>query len=143
MQADEIEAVHAIERAAYRFPWTLGIFADCLKVGYSSWILEDPDGEGIAGYGILSLAAGEGHVLNLCVHPNRRRRGLGRRLLQHLLEVAEDYGASELFLEVRPSNLEAVAMYTACDFVEVGRRHEYYPSDGGGREDAVVLARHL
>jgi ribosomal-protein-alanine N-acetyltransferase len=142
MHAEELPAVHAIEQAAYEFPWTLGIFTDCLRVGYSSWVLDDPDGDGIAGYGILSLAAGEGHILNLCVHPERRRRGLGRLLLQHLLVVAEEYGASELFLEVRPSNEEALAMYTACDFVEVGRRQDYYPSDKG-REDALVLARHL
>ena len=146
MHADQLEAVHAIEEAAYEFPWTLGVFADCLKVGYSCWVLDDPDSAADsdvpAGYGILSLGAGEAHVLNLCVHPNLRRRGLGRMLLTHLLEVAEDHGAVEIFLEVRPTNTEALAMSLACGFNEVGLRHGYYPA-AKGREDAMVLARRL
>jgi [ribosomal protein S18]-alanine N-acetyltransferase len=142
MHADHLEVVHAIEQIAYEFPWTLGVFTDCLKVGYSCWVLDDPDAGGIVGYGILSLGAGEAHVLNLCVHPELHRRGLGRLMLRHLLEVAEDYGATEIFLEVRPTNREALAMYLACGFNEVGLRHGYYPS-AKGREDAMVLARRL
>ena len=142
MHVESLEAVYAIERTAYEFPWTLGVFADCLKVGYSCWVLDDLESDGIAGYGILSLGAGEAHLLNLCVHPERRRRGLGRMLLRHLLEVAEEYGASEVFLEVRSGNREAMAMYLDGGFNEVGLRQGYYPARRG-REDAMILARRL
>jgi ribosomal-protein-alanine N-acetyltransferase len=71
----DLAAVSAMETASYEFPWSAGIFADCLKVGHSCWVLSVD--ELAAGYGILSIGAGEAHVLNLCVDPSRRSQGLG------------------------------------------------------------------
>ena len=73
MIESDIDAVMAIENAVYEFPWTRVIFQDCLRVGYSSWVLEE-DGD-IVAYGVVSVAVGESHILNLCVHKNFQNNG--------------------------------------------------------------------
>ena len=136
MTEADVPAVVAAERAGYPFPWSEGIFRDCLRVGYACRVLEDRDG--VCGYGILSMGAGEAHVLNICVRPEYRCRGLGRRMLQHLIDISRSAGAHDLFLEVRPSNLAAVRLYQALGLVQVGIRRGYYQAENG-REDAVVM----
>lgn len=140
MREEDVDTVIAIERSAYPFPWTPAIFRDCLRVGYPAWVLQDDDG--IFGYGVLSVAAGEAHLLNVCVAPRLQGRGHGRRLLRELLRSARQEGAQRIFLEVRPSNPQAVALYEDEGFNEIGRRPRYYP-DHGGREDAIVMALEL
>jgi ribosomal-protein-alanine N-acetyltransferase len=137
MRREDLPAVAALETASYEFPWSAGIFGDCLKAGHPCWVL-CCDGE-VAGYGILSAAAGEAHVLNLCIGPAWRGRGLGRHLLGRLLDVARWSGAERVFLEVRPSNPVAQQLYASVGFKEIGRRPRYYPAKGG-REDAIVMA---
>lgn len=138
MRPADVPRVAAIDRAAYRFPWTAGIFDDCLRVGYSSWVAVAPD-DRIDGYALMSMAAGEGHVLNICVDPAVQRGGCGRRLVMHLLEIARAAELSIVFLEVRPTNTAALALYAGLGFREIGRRPNYYPADQG-REDAIMLA---
>jgi [ribosomal protein S18]-alanine N-acetyltransferase len=140
MQLADLEPVLGIELRAYPFPWTRGIFEDCLRAGYPSWVLQE--GAAIIGYAVLSVAAGEGHVLNVCVDPALQRRGHGRRLLHALLHLARGRGAQRLFLEVRPSNPAAIALYESEGFNEIGRRPRYYPAHDG-REDAIVMAMEL
>ncbi|WP_196778925.1 ribosomal protein S18-alanine N-acetyltransferase [Lysobacter silvisoli] len=140
MREADLEAVHAIEIRAYEFPWTLGIFRDCLRADYPSWVLYR--GECILGYFLMSLAAGEAHVLNVCVTPDEQGHGHGRRLLLALLQIARGRGAERVFLEVRPSNPNAIALYHAEGFNEIGRRPRYYPARDG-REDALVMAMEL
>jgi ribosomal-protein-alanine N-acetyltransferase len=132
----DVPAVGALERAAYPFPWTDGIFRDCLRVGYLCRVAE-VDGD-IAGYGILAMGAGEAHLLNLCVRADLRGLGVGRRMLQLLVERSRQSGAEAVFLEVRPSNPVAIALYQSAGFVAVGRRKGYYQA-ADGREDALVL----
>jgi len=141
MRASDIPIVAEMERAAYEFPWTEGIFRDCLRVGYDCRVLEG-DGGVLQGYVILSVAVAESHLLNLCVHPDCRRCGLGRDMLRFAMTQARIAGAERMFLEVRPSNKAALALYADEGFVEIGRRPRYYRSRAG-REDAVVLAREL
>lgn len=136
MRPDDLAAVIALENASYEFPWSAGIFSDCLKAGYPCWVL-CVDGV-TAGYGILSMGAGEAHVLNICIGPDHRGRGLGRHLLGRLLDVARWNGAGEVFLEVRPSNPLAKALYESVGFIEIGRRPRYYPARDG-REEAIVM----
>ncbi|HBS26104.1 MAG TPA: ribosomal-protein-alanine N-acetyltransferase [Gammaproteobacteria bacterium] len=140
MSVDDLAAVLAIENSAYDFPWTEGIFEDCFRVGYPSWVYEQ-DSE-VKGYGILSVAAGEGHILNLCVRPDSQHQGIGKLLLEALLLTAEILDVSALFLEVRVSNKSAIHLYEKLGFNEVGLRQNYYPAKKG-REDAVVLAKQL
>ncbi|MBS0582995.1 MAG: GNAT family N-acetyltransferase, partial [Proteobacteria bacterium] len=103
MRIDDLDAVAAIETAAYEFPWTLGIFSDCLRAGYECWVLQQ--GEEILGYGILSVAAGEAHLLNACVTPAHQGHGHGRHLVKRMIELARWHRVQRIFLEVRPSNL--------------------------------------
>jgi ribosomal-protein-alanine N-acetyltransferase len=92
----------------------------------------------VIGYGVMSVGAGEAHILNLCVADACRCRGLGRRMLVYLLERGAAAGMSEAFLEVRPSNTAAIRLYQAIGFEQVGMRRGYYQAVGG-REDAAVL----
>jgi len=140
MREGDVDAVMVIERRAYPFPWTHGIFRDCLRADYPAWLLHE--GGHILGYGVLSVAADEAHVLNLCIDPDEHGRGLGRRLLRALLRLAQGQGARRVFLEVRPSNPHAIALYEDEGFNEIGRRPRYYPAHVG-REDAIVMAKEL
>jgi ribosomal-protein-alanine N-acetyltransferase len=140
MRSDDLDAVLAIELAAYPFPWTRGIFEDCLRNGYRAWVVHR--GLLVCGYGLLSFGAGEAHVLNLCVDASQRRQGLGLVLLDRLLDDARIMGAKRVFLEVRPSNFEAVSLYHQRGFHLITRRPNYYPSSKG-REDALVMAMEL
>lgn len=139
MCRDDLDAVCALEREAYPTPWTQGMFADCLQAGYSAWVLSCASGD-VSGYALLSMAAGEGHILNICIAPARQGQGHGRRLLEHLLEIARHAGTEILFLEVRVSNQRAAQLYTATGFKMIGRRPGYYPCPDGGREDADIYA---
>lgn len=140
MREDDLVAVHTIEARAYEFPWTPGIFRDCLRADYPAWILHS-DGR-IIGYFLMSVAAGEAHVLNICIAPEMQGRGHGRRLLHNLLKLARGRGVARVFLEVRPSNANAIALYHDEGFNEIGRRPRYYPAKDG-REDALVMAMEL
>ncbi|MFA5531557.1 MAG: ribosomal protein S18-alanine N-acetyltransferase [Thiohalomonadaceae bacterium] len=137
MHEQDVPSVIAVEVRAYYSPWTEAIFRDCLRVGYSCWVLEQ-DAQ-VLGYGVLSAAVGEAHLLNLCVEPEQQGKGHGRRLLTHFIDVARGHGAEAMFLEVRPSNYAAVALYESTGFNQVGSRRDYYPAPKG-REDALIFA---
>jgi ribosomal-protein-alanine N-acetyltransferase len=136
MRIDDLPAVGAMEQASYDFPWSVGVFADCLKAGHPCWVL--CVGARVAGYGILSMGAGEAHVLNICIEPGLRGQGLGRHLLRRLIDIARWNSAERVFLEVRPSNPMAKALYESVGFTEIGKRPRYYPAKNG-REDAIVM----
>ena len=136
----DVPVVGVIERAGYQFPWSEGIFRDCLRVGYVCRVVE-VSGE-MAGYGIMSVGAGEAHVLNVCVREEYRCRGLARQMLLYLLDRARTAGMYEAFLEVRPSNTAAARLYRSLGFEQVGIRRGYYQA-ALGREDAQVLRRRL
>jgi ribosomal-protein-alanine N-acetyltransferase len=136
MTEADVAEVFAVERASYQFPWSEGIFRDCLRVGYVCRVLASASR--VVGYGVMSVGAGEAHVLNLCVADGYRCRGLGRRMLGYMLERGAAAGMSEAFLEVRPSNTAAIRLYQATGFEQVGMRRGYYQAVGG-REDAAVL----
>ncbi len=132
----DIAEVVAIERASYQFPWGEGIFRDCLRVGYICRVVML--GKQVIGYGVMSVGAGEAHILNVCIGEAFRCRGIGKRLLGLLIERGAAAGMSEAFLEVRPSNTAAIRLYLSLGFEQVGVRRGYYQALGG-REDAAVL----
>lgn len=140
MTERDIEPVLAIEAQVYDFPWSDGIFRDCLRVGYSCWVTETA-GE-VSGYGVLSAGAGEAHILNFCIAPECQGQGLGLKLLNRLINLGRWHSARSIFLEVRPSNRRAIKVYTDRGFRVVGRRPNYYPASPG-REDALVMALRL
>jgi ribosomal-protein-alanine N-acetyltransferase len=136
----DVGDIMAIERRAYDFPWTAGVFLDCLRVGYCLWGLWE--GANLRGYSVTAVAVGDAHLLNLCVDPVQHGRGFGRRLLLQTLDVARGHDASRVVLEVRPSNWVARSLYCRHGFRQIGIRRGYYPARRG-REDALVLARNL
>jgi ribosomal-protein-alanine N-acetyltransferase len=140
MHVEDVARVMAIESRVYPFPWTDGIFRDCIHVGYCCWVAEH-DGE-IIGYFVMSVGAGEAHVLNLCVQPEFQNRGIGRGLLDHIVQLSNEHLAKSIFLEVRPSNKGALRLYHNAGFQEVGTRRDYYPAPNG-RENALILERKL
>ncbi len=140
MTHEDMGLVSDIERRSYEYPWSHGVFRDCLLAGYQCIVL-DRD-ERVAGYGILSIAAGEAHILNLCVDPMYRSHGYGERLLDEILFRARAASVREIFLEVRPSNQTALTLYRKKGFHQVSNRPAYYQAQAG-REDAAVLVKKL
>lgn len=135
----DIPAVMRIEKTIYYHPWTEGIFKDCIQVGYDCWVLLDRQ---LQAYGVMSIAVGEAHLLNVSVAIAFQNSGIGTRLVKRLLAIALEKNANTAFLEVRPSNAAAIHLYQKLGFVEVGIRKDYYPARGG-REDAVIYAKNI
>lgn len=140
MLHDDLVQTSDIERRSYEFPWSHGVFRDCLLAGYVCVVVDRADV--VIGYAILSIAAGEAHILNLCVDPDCRWRGYGECLLDELLQRARQAAVREIFLEVRPSNIAALALYRKRGFRQITQRPAYYQAKEG-REDAAVLRKVL
>ena len=140
MTHDDLAMVSDIERRSYEFPWSHGVFRDCLLAGYRNIALVSEDR--VVGYGVLSIAAGEAHILNICVDPELRSHGYGEKLLDELLFRARAALVREIFLEVRPSNERAIQLYLKKGFHQVANRPAYYQANEG-REDAAVLSKKL
>ena len=138
MTVADLDAVLAIEVAAYSHPWTRGNFIDSLAAGYRAELRLDDAGH-LVGYCIALPGFEETHLLNLSVAPARQRAGHGWALLQRLADEARQRGDHALWLEVRQSNDGARALYRRAGFVEVGLRRGYYPAARLAREDAVVM----
>lgn len=137
MDPSDLLQVADIEQRSYEFPWSHRLFRDCLLSGYICVVLER--GEDVVGYSILSVAAGEAHILNLCVDPKARKLGYGDRLLEEILDRAKTLLVKQVFLEVRPSNEHAMSLYRKKGFRQIAERPAYYQAHDG-REDAAVLS---
>lgn len=140
MLRQDLPQVMRIETASYPYPWTKGIFLDCLKVGYECLVAEQSSS--LLGHAVLSIAAGESHILNLTVDETARNQGLGKQILCYLIDLARVRNARQMLLEVRPSNLPARHLYHQAGFTEIGCRKNYYPGDEG-RENALILSMSL
>ena len=140
MRYSDVELVAENEAAAHTYPWTKHNFIDCLQSGYQCWVLANR--QRIIAHGVISVAITEAHLLTLCVHPGFQRQGYGRRILNLLLARAYKLESSECFLEVRTQNRTAISLYQSMGFEEIGRRKGYYPGEQG-REDALIMSRHL
>ena len=136
----DFDQLMPIELKAYPYPWTQGIFSDCLRNNYHCLLHEQ--GNTIIAYSVISVAVEEMHLLNLTVNPDYQGAGLGKRLLNTMEMIGRGLDAKECFLEVRPSNKAAINLYLNQGFNEIGLRKDYYPAKQG-REDAVVMAKVL
>ena len=133
---EDVDRIYQIELLAYAFPWTRGLFVECLRAGYAFFGLQV--GRDLAGYTIFNWAAGEAHLLNLCIHPEWQHRGYGSLLLEYAINHVARNGNEAMYLEVRTSNKRAVQLYKNRGFRVIGSRHAYYQA-GDGREDAIVM----
>ncbi len=136
MVESDIDAIMEIEPHIYSHPWSRGNFSDSLVSGYSAWVLLD--GTEIIGYALMMLVLDEAHLLNLSIARAYQKQGLGRLLLEHMIAIARRQSAANMFLEVRPSNVSAIALYESIGFNEMAIRRGYYPAHNG-REDAVLM----
>lgn len=136
MNMTDLDAVMVIEPHIYTHPWTRGNFSDSLSSGYSAWVLEK--GNEMIGYALLMMVMDEAHLLNLSIAKDYQKQGLGRYLLEHMIQIARNHHAAHMFLEVRPSNISAIALYENMGFNEMAIRRGYYPA-ATGREDAVLM----
>lgn len=142
MSLDDIPNVFQVELDAYTYPWTKKNFVDCLRsYQYSNWVFELDNK--VSGYVVLSIAVGEAHILNICIHPDYQGKGWGRKLLNEAEWIAKQRKAENCFLEVRVSNKVGLNLYMSEGYNEVGLRKKYYPANNKGREDAIVMAKAL
>jgi ribosomal-protein-alanine N-acetyltransferase len=139
MQAADVPDVLAIEEKVFPYPWSRGNFLDSIQSGYDCWVLRDA-AQGLLGYVLLMFAVDEAHLLNVAVRPDGQGLGHGRLLIDKALSLARGKQAVTMFLEVRPSNVRALAVYQHYGFAGVGRRKAYYPAKDNGREDALILS---
>ena len=140
MQMADLDAIMQIEPTIFPYPWSRGNFSDSLNSGYSCWVME-LDGE-IMGYGVLMMVLDEAHLLNISIASDQQGRGFGRTLLEHMMQLGRQHGGLNMFLEVRPSNVSAIALYESMGFNEMAIRRNYYPAKQG-REDAVLMGMAL
>ena len=140
MREDDLDEVIAIEESVYQFPWTRGIFHDCLNVGYFCWVMQHQ--EKIIAYSIMSVAADESHLLTIVVPETEQGKGYGKKMLEEMIRLAKKNDANDMYLEVRISNKAAIQLYHQRGFNELGVRNNYYPAEHG-REDALIFALNL
>jgi ribosomal-protein-alanine N-acetyltransferase len=140
MREAELDEVIAIEQAVHLHPWSRGNFSESISAGYHCWVAHRIGV--LVGYGVLMIGADEAHLLNLSVAPTWQRRGVGTELTHFFMGLARQHNAAKIYLEVRPSNTAARALYAANGFAEIGLRRDYYPALEG-RENALVMERSL
>ena len=136
----DVRAIFAIEKESFPTPWSRWTFLAELTQPISYFLVigpAPPEPWKVWGYIVYWFVAEEMHLLNLAVHPCRRRRGIARILLSEALERCRNLGANVAWLEVRPSNASARALYESFGFKEVGLRPRYYEDTN---EDAILLA---
>lgn len=137
MQDDDLAAILQIEHAIYSHPWTLGHFKDSLKAGHQAWVMTSEDA--IIGYSLMMFVLDEAHLLNISIAAAYQKQGLGYALLQYMIERAKVSNMIVMMLEVRSSNVLAIALYAKMGFIENAIRRGYY-SGKDGREDAVLMS---
>jgi ribosomal-protein-alanine N-acetyltransferase len=140
MTEQDLDEVMLIELASYDFPWTTGIFQDCLSNNYTATLYVQK--KKILAYIVSQYIVDECHLLNICVRKSERGNGLAEKMVQSLMNQARMNDMGSIFLEVRASNKAAINLYDKMGFNEIGLRRDYYP-DTNGREDALVLAKEI
>lgn len=140
LHEDDLGQVVAMENSTQVVPWTSKIFHDCYYAGYPGWVVEYQ--QKLISFTIIAIHGEECHLLNLCVHPDFQRQGIGSHMLLHAQDSAKKFGAMMIYLEVRESNAKAIALYKKSGFTQINIRKGYYPALEG-REDALVFAKDL
>ena len=137
MTLADVDTVLNIEQAVQAYPWTYGNFTDALNHGYECCV--DEHGGEIRGYAVLMPVLEEAELLNIAVAAGQQRKGLGRLMLHEILSTARKKNTRRVFLEVRPSNTAALALYRSVGFAAIGVRRGYY-QNASGNEDAMMMA---
>ena len=139
MEERHLDDLARLERLCFSRPWSRQALKEELTNPAVCFLVGEEAGE-VLGYAGMHCAAGECYVDNVAVFPEARRQGVGRKLMEALLQAAAARGGEFLSLEVRPSNLEALALYRGLGFREVGRRRRFYDDPV---EDGLLLTKDL
>ncbi len=137
MREEDLDGILEIERISFPTPWTREMFEQELRNGGLPYFIVAKIGGRLIGYGGFWLVASEAHIGNVAVHPDFRRRKIGEKLMERVLEMASSKGARRATLEVRASNLAAQSLYRKFGFEEVAICSGYYQDT---KEDAVVMS---
>lgn len=137
LETTDLPAAYHIEQRAHAFPWSEKTFASNQGERYLNFQLTQ-NGK-MAAFAITQVVLDEATLFNIAVDPDYQRQGLGRVLLEHLIDELEKRGVATLWLEVRASNAAAIALYESLGFNEATIRRNYYPTTDG-REDAIIMA---
>lgn len=140
MTLNDVAYVLTVENEVYPYPWTERILQDCIRVGYDCWLALENDL--VVAHAVVSVAAGESHLLNLSVSRKHQSKGIGKAFIDFLIDIVRSKNATVMLLEVRPSNLQAISCYDAVGFNEIGCRKDYYPASEG-KEDALLFAKEI
>ena len=135
---EDLEAVAELERLCFSVPWSFSVLEQGFSNGLDRYLVVEEDGK-VAGYANFKILAGEGDIERVAVHPQMRRRGFGRKLMEKMVEYAKSQGVADMTLDVRVNNEKALNLYKSCGFAEEGRRKDYYREP---TEDAIILWRH-
>lgn len=138
--ADDVADIVRIERQSFSRPWSARSFHDFMRTPSAFVIVAAPAAHPVCAYAVAYVAADVGELANFAVAVDARGKGIGRMLLEAVLDRARSLGAASLFLDVRASNVVAQALYTSTQFIEVARRRDYYAHPV---EDAIVMRRSL
>lgn len=125
-----------VEQESFSRPWTEAMFCEELAGRFSVYRAVIEDGKAVAYMGMWILAD-EGHITNVAVAKDYRRRGIAKALIEDFIALAKAKELALMTLEVRVSNESAIALYRSMGFTEVGRRKNYYES----REDALLMTK--
>jgi len=137
----DLDALLQLERSAHLYPWAPRVFEDLFRSRYVGCTLIEDRYQNILGFAFVQAVADEASLLNIVVSPEHQGKGIGRHLLNHLIdELVAGKVVQNFFLEVRVSNFSAIALYLSCGFVEVGERRDYYEAKNGSRENALMMA---
>ena len=150
MTEADLVSIVPMELQSHQHPWTRRHFIDSLKAGHWAYCVRQVDAAHSAlaeihAYCILLPGVDELHLLNITVAPHLRKKGIARRMMQAIENLALQYRLPRILLEVRPSNTAAFALYQSLNFKEIARRKNYYPlrENPNQREDACVMEKVL
>ena len=129
----------AVEKASFSVPWSERSLRDELNSPYANYFSVTVDGK-FAGYGGFLDLSGEGEITRIAVLPEYRRLGLGKKLMEAMIDRARELSLETMFLEVRESNIPAISLYESFGFSTVGRRPDYYTMP---TEAAVLMSAEI
>lgn len=137
MTKEDVDGVWQVEKQCFSHPWSKASFEEEMGLSYAVYVVAEEEGR-IVGYGGMHVLVDEGDVTNIATLPDYQRRGIGRAMVEALVEWCKTHGMVRLMLEVRESNLPARKLYESLGFTQDGRRKGYYD---GPKEDAILMSR--
>lgn len=135
----DIDAIMQIENESFTLPWSRDAYLGELKNSFANYLVGDYEGE-VIGYGGIWVVFEEAHITNVAVAPKYRNAKVGHALMAEMERIARQKKATRILLEVRPSNVAALALYRGMGYIESGLRKEYYSDNN---EDAILMTKLL